>query len=210
MRPTLVSGIVIGLSFAYAAARYVILGDVSADQLPAFILNKALSFAGLALIALAVGARPIASAIPWAQWLRTDRRALGMTGLGLSAVHTVLSLMLLRPVYFAKFYVHDSGMMTGLAEGAMLAGTVALVFLIWQSRITASASDPSQQREAAVMRRRLGTIVLALTLLHVALMGGPGWLAPSTWPGALPPITLVSAVVAACGVVLGLLPRRAA
>jgi hypothetical protein len=41
--------------------------------------------------------------------------------------------------------------------------------------------------------RRLCTIALSLVLLHLAAMGLPGWIDPGKWPGALPPITMLSA-----------------
>ena len=203
MRPAIASSIVLLLCFAYAVARYVVFGEVSPDHLGVFIMNKALSLAGLLLIALAVGARPISRVLPAAGWLREDRRAIGMAGLGYAGIHTVLSLMLLGPGYFAKFYDTQSGLMTAAAEWSMLAGAVALALLIWQSRINGGA-----QGNASAQRRWLGTGVLALALAHVGFMGWPGWWTPNTWPGGLPPITLLSAAVALLGVALGLLPRR--
>lgn len=201
MRAAMVTSIVLLLCLTYAAVRYIVFGEVSPDQLGLFVMNKALSLAGLVLIAMAVGARPVAEALPRFGWLRDERRALGMTGLGLAGVHTVLSLMLLGPGYFGKFYDAKSGLMTAAAEWSMLAGAVALALLVWQARITGGGA-------ASRHRRRLGTGVLALTLAHVTLMGWPGWWTPGSWPGAMPPITLLSAGVALIGVVLGLAPRR--
>lgn len=209
MHPALVSLGVLLASFAYAALRYVVFGDVSVDQLPVFVMNKALSIAGLVLIALAVGARPIAGAVPAASWLRRDRRALGMAGLAFAGVHTVLSLLLLDPAYFGKFYAAGAGRMTLAAELSMLAGAVALALLVWQSRITCggTAGDDASRR-ASACRRWLGTGVLALAGLHVGFMGLPGWFTPADWPGGLPPITLLSTGVAVLGVIAGLAPRR--
>ncbi|XAL98582.1 hypothetical protein OT109_13455 [Phycisphaeraceae bacterium D3-23] len=180
-------------------------GDVLPAQLPVFVANKALSLAGLVLIALAVGARPITALLPMAGWLRQDRRALGMAGLAFSAVHAVLSLILLGPAYFGKFYT-ATGQMTAAGEWAMLAGAVAMALLVWQSRI-AAPSEPGVPNRAAAHRRALGLGVLALSLGHVGFMGWPGWFAPADWPGGMPPITLLSAFVALVGVVLGVVPR---
>lgn len=209
MRPALVSSVFLLACFVYAALRYLVFGDVAVDQLPVFVMNKALSMAGLVLIALAVGARPIVRALPALGWLKADRRALGMAGLGFAGVHTALSLMLLNPAYFGKIYSAAAGRMSLWAELSMLAGAVALALLVWQSRITGNGkTGDDAARRASTHRRWLGTGVLALTLLHVAFMGWPGWLAPGDWPGGMPPITLLSAGVALVGVALGLAPRR--
>lgn len=44
---------------------------------------------------------------------------------------------------------------------------------------------------------------LALTALHVLALGFPSWTNPAHWPGHLPPISLLSCVVA-----IGVLPAR--
>ncbi|MEM9416293.1 MAG: hypothetical protein AAGA29_12575 [Planctomycetota bacterium] len=206
MRSAIVSTGLFATCLAYAVVRYIVFGDVLPAQLPVFITNKALSLAGLTLIVLAVGARPIAAALPVASWLRDDRRTLGMVGLAFSAVHTVLSLMLLGPAYFGKFY-SPTGQMTAVGEWAMLLGASALALLVWQSRV-APPTRPGVPNRAAAHRRMLGTGVLTLAMLHVGVMGWKGWFAPADWPGGLPPITLLSACVALVGIALGLAPRR--
>ncbi|MFI4862036.1 MAG: hypothetical protein ACIAXF_15325 [Phycisphaerales bacterium JB063] len=206
MRPAIVSLAVLLLCFVYAAVRYVGFGGVLPDQLPVYVANKALSWAGVVMITLAVGARPLSAWLPGAGALREDRRSLGMVGLAFCAVHTVMSLMLLSPAYYAKFYV-ETGRMTTAGEVSMLAGACSLALLVWQSRI-APPTEPGQPNHAAKHRRALGTAVLALALLHVGFMGWPGWFTPAKWHGGMPPITLLSAAVAALGVALGLMPRR--
>ena len=52
----------------------------------------------------------------------------------------------------------------------------------------------------------LGRLILLLTAFHVLAIGGPGWLRVHTWPGNLPPITLL-AFAAALGMFIVLLVR---
>lgn len=202
MRTNVYGSIVLLVGLGYAVVRYIALGGVSIEQLPLYVTNKAVSVAGLVLIVTAVGARPLSGWLPGGGWLLAERRSLGMLGLGLSAVHSVMSLMLLDPGYFAKFYDVQTGRMHLAAEVSMLAGVVALALLVGQSRV----GDGGGER--AVRLRGLGVGVIVLTLMHLVFMGWPGWWTPGKWHGGLPPITLLAAVVALVGLVLGLVPRR--
>ncbi|MBA3974912.1 MAG: hypothetical protein C0504_11935 [Candidatus Solibacter sp.] len=44
--------------------------------------------------------------------------------------------------------------------------------------------------------RRFGLLGLALTAVHCLVIGLPGWLTPSKWPGSLPPITFMGFLTA--------------
>lgn len=99
--------------------RYNIFGDVAPVQLPLHVANKGLSFAGLILLG----------------WSRCSgdparHRELGILGMGLTVVHVVLSLAILNPAYFGKFF-HPSGLMTWQAELSMLAGALGFLAICW-------------------------------------------------------------------------------
>ncbi len=200
MRTSVYGLIVLAIGLGYAIVRYNVFGGVSVEQLPLYVTNKAVSVAGLVLIVTAVGARPLSGWLPGCGWLMDERRSMGMLGLGLSAVHTVMSLMLLNPGYFGKFYDAGTGKMHLAAEVSMLAGVVALALLVVQSRAGEGSGRSSL--------RWLGVGVLALSLMHLGFMGWPGWWTPGKWHGGLPPITLLSAAIALVGLGLGLVPRR--
>ena len=207
MRPTLVSILVLLIGLGYSVVRYVALGPVNVDQIPAYISNKALSLAGLILIAMSLSARMLSQRIGGLRFLREDRKSLGMIGLGMTGVHALLSLMLLNRTYFTKFYDTASGLMTWQAELSMLAGAAGMAMLIWQSQINGSQT-PGTGWGASSRRRRIGLVVLALTFIHVAAMGYAGWLVPGTWHGSLPPITLLSAIIAGLAIIVVAIPRK--
>lgn len=199
-------------AMGYAVLRYVVLGPVPADQVPLYIANKAVAVVSLALVALAFAARRF-SAEPGTKlaWLRRGRRALGMYGLSLAVLHSLLSVLLLTPVYFGKFFT-DTGTLTAMAGGSMLAGAAAMVLLGMLGRVKAKP-DPTAPGEADVdsgrrTLRRLALCVLVLTGIHLVLMGLPGWLAPSSWHGKLPPITLISMGIVVVAIAIGGLRRR--
>src|SRR5262245_40197047 len=84
----------------YAVVRYLGFGDVAIDQLPAYLANKATSFAGLIVLA--------------ASRLTTDgdaRRRLGLFGAACVLVHLALSLSIMGPKYFPAFYTAQGLMM---------------------------------------------------------------------------------------------------
>lgn len=97
----------------------------------------------------------------------------------------------------------------------MLTGVVALVMILWLYRVTPlglyrvtplaeateheKPSPPIDVQSAVGKRRRglvpgLGRLVLLFTALHVFFMGYTKWMDETSWPGYLPPITLLSFV----------------
>ncbi len=187
---------------AYAILRYhdAFFGVYPTDQLPLYVFNKALSVTALVMIVLAVGARAL-SRLPgrFTAGLLHERRAIGLTGLGLSLVHSAMSLAMLTPSYYCKLY-QDNGRMNLEGELSMLAGLIALALLVCQGRLRA-ASETDDRR----VLRRLGLSVLTLVAIHLLAMGWRGWLDVQHWPGNMPPITLISFVIALVGLSLVLI-----
>jgi len=178
-------------SLVYAVLRYNIFKGVSFEHLPLYVLNKVFSLAGLGLIAMAcLGSE------------RARRRELGYLGLVLVMLHFLISIVILTPEYFGKFFI-KSGKMTWQTELSMLAGILGMLFLLWL--FVASLKDVIQLPAQRSLVPGLGQAVLFFTALHVFAMGSFGWLSVDAWPGYLPPITLISFLVA-----LGALLRRQA
>jgi len=171
---------------AYAFLRYVVFQTGNAPHVPAYVVNKAVSLSGLIFLA-------------WSRCYASPqrRRSLGTAGLVLIALHLGLSITILTPSYFPKFYL-GTGRMTWQAEFSMLMGMVGVLLLgsLWAA---SRQTDPAEQSPARGLRRFFGRLVLLSTALHVAFMGYSGWLRPETWPGGLPPITLLSFLVALAG-----------
>ncbi len=174
----------------YAALRYVVLGPVPWRQLPLYVANKALALAGLVLLVAAqCYRRPV------------TRQRLGCWGAGLTLAHVLASVALLKPSYFTGWFT-SQGRFTLAAGAALLCGVAAAVLLggLW----LVSVAGPPATRSGGSLVPGGGSLVLALTALHLLCMGASGWLAPSRWHGWLPPITLLGFVLA----VAGLLVRR--
>lgn len=176
----------------YALVRYVVLGPVPLEHAPLFVTNKAAAFSGVVLFAAALISAPLQARRPSLR--RYDRGVLARAGGVLAVGHALASLVLLGPPTFPALFGAD-GRLTGRGEIAAALGVVSTVALVWQAH-----------RAGAWRRVRL--LVLTLAAAHAAFIGWPGWWAPATWHGGLPPITLLSALIAVSALVGWGLGRR--
>ena len=81
--------------FVYSNLRYVVFGPEDGTHVPLFILNKALSWSGLATIGLSKVLRQY----------ETSRIA-GLLGALMIGMHVVISLIILRPEYLGLSLIH--------------------------------------------------------------------------------------------------------
>jgi hypothetical protein len=167
----------------YAIMRYIVFQGVSLENLPVYVLNKAVSFAGLILLALSRCHHD-----------RALRKEWGTAGLILIALHVLLSLPILQPAYFSGFF-HQSGKMNWQGETSLLAGALAS-FLLWYLFAASQKRNGTQMTENHSLAPFAGRALLILAALHVALMGYAGWFEVQMWPGYMPPITLLACATA--------------
>jgi DMSO/TMAO reductase YedYZ heme-binding membrane subunit len=175
----------------YAVARYNIFGGVSGS--PVWVLNKAVSVAGLGAIAASYCTRRPG----WP-------RRLGIVGAALTALHIVMSLAVFDAAHYPKILRAAGWTSAGVVSiAAAIAATLVLLVPLWATRRTVREG----MGEARWRRvQRLGLLVLALSTVHVAAIGYAGWASPSAWPGFLPPITLLGAAIAVWPLVRRLKP----
>ena len=192
--------VIFSVCLIYSFIRYITLGPEDVSQLPLYVMNKALSWAGLATIGLS---RLLGHA--------AARKQAGLIGALMIGLHVVMSMLVLKPEYLRKFFDSMNGMkLTGAGEASMLAGVLGLGFLAWLLWATAAqANGSSDSNGNGSLLPWVGRAVLICGALHVALMGGDIWFAPEKWAnyGHLPPITLLSFVTAV--VFLALRRRKA-
>ncbi len=174
---------VLAVSLAYAVVRYNVFKGVSWEQLPIYVTNKAIAVAGLVLLGMSRLVVEI-----------RRRKQLGLAGALLTGLHVILSFMLLEPAYFAQHYL-PSGMMRWTGEASMLAGAIATALV--GSLVYATTNRPVDTQVRGVsLLPGVARVVLALVAAHVALLGVSVWLDVGSWPGRLPPITLLSFLLA--------------
>jgi hypothetical protein len=179
----LVPAAALALAALYAALRYVVFGDVPASDLPLFVANKAIAVASAALLALAaVQARRRSQPLGDVPHLRSAT--------ALAFLHVFATLALLRAPYDAKL-LDATGRYSWAGSLALLAGA-----------ITAALLRPARHAPRAALALCVALIV------HTAALGGASWWSPSGWPGGLPPLTLLSALIGLLALAALLAARR--
>jgi hypothetical protein len=163
----------LALSLVYATVRYNVFKGVPWPDWPAYTVNKALAVGSLLLIALSV--------------LRLARRK-GRTAIllawagALALAHSLLSFALFDPRYYERLFA--DGKLTFSAGLSITLGVLALAVMELGARKSAGWSPGLRHSALAVTAFGSG--------LHAALPAVSTWLEPATWPGGLPPLTLIS------------------
>lgn len=165
-------------SLTYAIVRYNIFHEVAWTDLPLYIMNKALSLAAVILFAI--------SRVIKFNSDTNIKKILKDFAVIFAIVHVVISITILSPSYFSKFYTDNQ---------FTLLGSLTLLFGILAFLLMFLFSGKFFLRKVLSNKTNMNKIVLLFLLFsaaHVFVMGYQGWLVPSNWPGGLPPISLLS------------------
>jgi DMSO/TMAO reductase YedYZ heme-binding membrane subunit len=188
--------VIFGTALAYAIVRYHLAGDVAWRHFPLFILNKATSFAAVVLVACSY---LVGKVIRWHDHDKALQLVVikfcGLMGFFLACVHTVFSLALLSPAYYAKYF-DAAGRLNLKGELALAAGTVALFCLMSPAVTTLPMMPKALGGQRWKRTQSLGYAALFLVVGHLVALGLEGWLAPGGWNAGLPPISLLAVVAA--------------
>lgn len=181
-----VIGSALAVSAVYATLRYNVCKGVAWAEWPHYIGNKIIAVTALILFTVAV----------WRLVSRTRRpiRRLMAVGSALALTHTLVSLGLFRPVYYEKYFAGDGISLTGGLS--ILLGGAAMALLHWGKGRKGSSAPATATFPLA--------LIAFVTGLHAAAPSLPGWLDPASWPGHLPPITLISFLIGAVALALAL------
>ena len=188
--------VIFGACLAYAVVRYHIAGDVLWRYFPLFILNKVVSLAAVFF----VGASYLIGKI--IHWHDHDPRLrlvvtkfCGLVGFFLAAIHAVMSVSLLRPPYFAKYF-DATGRLNLQCEVGVSLGILALFFLLSPAITTLPMMPKALGGWRWKRSQRVGYLALSLVAIHLVALGLQGWLTPERWPAGLVPISLIAFVAA--------------
>jgi len=195
----------------YAAWRYNVEKGYAWFHLPIQVTNKAICWTALTGFALTQLPGVIARISNLfrstnlngysrtLKWALTIRKNLGILSLWFLGVHIIMSLLLMNPAYYGKFYVdptanHSKMNVTG--ETSFFFAILGAMFYF----ILGLASLPSIGANMTNAQWQLIYGPLAWTALlfgtsHVLIMGVKGWADQGKWPGGLPPITLTSTLI---------------
>lgn len=136
------------------------------------------------------------------QWLLSAlrmRKHLGLLSLWFLFVHVLMSMILLSPKYYGKFFLDPASgnsKLNSIGESSLFFGTLAVSLYV----ILGLCSMPSigvhlTNKQWQLVFGPLAWIALAFGTVHVLIMGVKGWNDQHTWPGSMPPITLMSTLI---------------
>ena len=156
----------------YAIVRYITFGNYGIHDIPLFILNKSVSWSSVLLLFFAILKKS------------EDRQSYFRYVRLLLTIHTGISLLLISPEVYPKFFEGSSfGMYGGLA---MLTGILCFTAFFYSILV------PTGKPGSLPLPSQLIVTALVLLLFHTAFIGLPGWLTPEKWNGGMPPITLLA------------------
>ena len=199
--------IVFLLSFMYSVVRYHIAGGVPWEELPFFIMNKAVSLNGIILLIMIFTISPLKNmGVKVGNKWTGARKALGMAGIISIFIHMIMSLMLFSPAYYAKFF-DASGRMTLNAQLSMLMGVLAFVVL-WVYNISFYKSGKDKEIYRVIKSRGFLLLVMPFAALHLFFMGYKGWGNVAGWHAGIPPISLIAFAAFMIGYVINIIGRK--
>ena len=193
--------LLLGVPVTYAIVRYHVFSGIDWSHFPLFIANKGVSLSAVFFIATSYTIGKVVRAYE----SDSEKQLIlikfcGLIGFSLASIHALMSLLLISPAYYPKFFL-ESGKMNLTGELTMIFGVLSL----WCLAVTAITSLPFMYDAVGAERwqrgQRMGYLSLALASGHVFAMGIWGWLTPGIWHGGLPPVSLV-AFTAAMGPLL--------
>jgi DMSO/TMAO reductase YedYZ heme-binding membrane subunit len=176
---------------AYATLRYNIFKGIPFSEFPLYILNKSISWTGLALIVLSYLIstwKKLGKNIP--ALIINSKRDLGVIGFAFISAHILISVINLNPMDYSKLYANDNSLNL-LGQLSLLYGALSYIILNIPF-INSFRNEELKKHEKWKKVQNLGYISIFGVLLHLFFMGYKGWLDFSSWAGGLPPITLLA------------------
>ena len=197
---------VFAVTSAYAIVRYVVFGPIKPAHIPLYVLNKAAAWSALVVLSVALSIGPLARLWPHRFTGHVAyRKLVGLLGFVLASGHVLMSLPILTPAYYPRFF-SESSEFTALAEFTMAAGIWSWLMLVPPAAVSLPAVEQTMSPEAWRRSQRWAVWALTVTFVHL-LYGAPNWVRPGTWHGGLPPITLLCALTVAVVLVLRMIGR---
>lgn len=180
----------------YAVVRYNVFKGVEWTHLPLYVVNKSAALAGVIFLALAYAVGKLFGGAPGTEPVRAKAKFFGLTGFAMISVHVLMAMVLLSPANYEKFYL-PTGKLNLTGELTFLFGVLAYGCLLLPAITTIPYMYNSLGMDRWLKAQHMGYATLALAGGHTFAMGVKGWLDVATWPGSLPPITLLGFLAAA-------------
>ncbi len=169
-------------TLVYAVIRYAGFGHVALIHLPVYIMNKAICMTAVESLLMASLGFMHAEQDKVRFWTNACSQ--------LVFVHIFLSLGILSQGYYANFFDGDKMSLTG--ELVLLMGVLA-VYCFW--RLHATGIKPA-------VRRTLTVLACTFVAGHLFAMGYKDTLNVQKWNGGLPPMSMLSFLLAVSSLIV--------
>ncbi len=169
-------------SFIYSLLRYNVFGDTPWEDLPLFVMNKVFALTSIILFSY------YQFSIIKSEW--DESKIIRDYAVIFGVFHILISTIIISPAYFPKFF--NALKFNLIGELSLFLGVIAsgLLLILFSKNILESVKNKAE------FNNRIAKSFFVFTAAHVIIMGYKGWFEPSSWQGWLPPITLLSFVVA--------------
>lgn len=165
----------------YSIIRYNIFNDVPWSQFPLFISNKAISFSALIYLSIFIVLKKNGYALLSIKFRKFAKN--------LVFIHLTISVILFSQIYYPKYF--DGERINFLGQISLFSGIVSLGFFNSINRFKNRFGNSVE-----ILNKFGSELLLIFISIHLIASGFEGWITPQQWPGYLPPITLLSFLVA--------------
>ena len=196
------------LCIAYAIVRYNVAGNVPWKDVPVFVLNKGISLASLVLLIGSLSLGPLCNlGVRISESILHARKSMGIIGFIYVLMHLLMSMSILNPGYFPKFFASDH---TLSLQGSIIVMAGILGFTLAGIHHFGFKEGVKRAYPIIVAAKSKKIVVCTMFFFgaHVFFMGFKGWLGIDQWHGGLPPISLLSFTLFFMGFMVNLLGRR--
>jgi hypothetical protein len=196
------------LAFGYAVLRYNVFGTVPWADLPIFIFNKGISLASLFLLTLNYSLSSLKNmGVRIPNKLLETRKSLGITGFAYAFAHLIMSLAILIPSYYPAFFT-EGGTLSTRGGLCLFGGVVSFVFLWVYYKSFKPNLNLDNKIIVRITSKKSIMYILFFVGIHLFFLGYTGWTKFDTWPGGLPPISLISFIIFCTGFLINLIGRK--
>jgi hypothetical protein len=186
--------IIITGSLVYGTLRYPVFGGVDWIHFPLYVINKVFAISGYLMLIISslisLNKRHLKG---WHLELYEGKDLLGFGSLVLIIVHVFISVAILKPEYYDKFFGTD-GKLNLTGELSMLFGVGGLAIMWMVHRFFSLSGDVDPKRKSRKQFQKLINLAILAGFFHAAIMGIKSWMSPWGWYGYLPPISLIASV----------------
>ncbi len=186
--------IILSGSLVYAILRYHVFGGVAWIHLPLYVANKVFSLSGfLLLIFSSLISLRKHHLTGWYRDLYEKKDLLGFGSLVLIIVHVFISVAILKPEYYDKFFGVD-GKLNLTGELSMFFGVAGLAMMWMVNRFFSIPGGGESNKKSKKLYKKLINLAIIAGFFHTAIMGIKSWITPWEWYGYLPPISLLASL----------------